>query len=140
MHFCMFDWRYCKCALMHPFLYFNVLLLSVLLASSSANGDRTKEKQRSGNSFVVDFDKKKFAAENLLEISYHGAIIVKVTSICLTSIIYLCKIPFLHKILYYSLSLSLCIDESNGGDLYQTCRTRSMERARQIGYNFRMVM
>ena len=59
MHFCMFDWRYCKCALMRPFLYFNVLLLSVLLASSSANGDRTKEKQRSGNSFVVDFDLKK---------------------------------------------------------------------------------
>ena len=39
-----------------------------------------------------------------------------------------------------SLSLSVCIDESNGGDLYQTCRTKSMERARQIDYNFRMVM
>ena len=96
------------------------------------------------HSWQILIKKKKIAAENLLEISYHGAIIVKVTSICLTSIIYLCKIPFLCKILYQSLCVCVCvcvcIDESNGGDLYQTCRTRSMERARQIGYNFRMVM
>ena len=76
MHFCMFDWRYCKCALMHPFLYFNVLLLSVLLASSSANGDRTKEKQCSGNSFVVDFDKKKNCSgksiRDIISWSYYG--------------------------------------------------------------------
>ena len=36
--------------------YILMSYFSVLLASSSANGDRTKEKQCSGNSFVVDFD------------------------------------------------------------------------------------
>lgn len=46
-----------------------------------ANGDRIKDKQRSKNSFVVDFDKK-LAAENLLEelSSYHGPIIKQVMS------------------------------------------------------------
>ncbi|XP_047965261.1 serine/threonine-protein kinase ATM [Salvia hispanica] len=60
-----------KISIDHP--YHTIFQLLAL-----AHGDRIKDKQRSRNSFVVDFDKK-IAAEDLLKelSSYHGATIIQ---------------------------------------------------------------
>lgn len=78
---------------------------------------------------MVDLDKK-YAAENLLNelSSYHGVVIRQVSSSLILHLSY-CRHSFFLNFPVLKKETAPCnVDETNGGDVHQTCGTRDKER------------